>query len=120
MQFGTWNVEGLSDLKLFQLCCMMRKRSLAFICLQDTRIPTSGSRILENGFVLITSGADDDKRTYAGVGFLISPCIKRSIFSFKPISDRLCYLKLRVKGGKATFFNVYAPRGGYDYAVREQ
>ena len=98
----------------------MRARGLAFICLQETRTPVSGSRIIEDGFVLITSGADDGKRTYAGVGFLIAPWVRQSIFTFKAVSERICYLKLRVYGGKATFFNAYAPHGGYEYNVRQQ
>ena len=75
---------------------------------------------MENGFVLLTSGADDGKRTFAGVGFLIAPWVRRSVYTFKAVSERLIYLKLRVYGGKATFFNVYAPHGGYDYNTRQE
>ena len=120
LHFGSWNVECLTDTKLYQLCSIMGARALAFICLQETRIPDSGSRILDNGYTLITSGSDDGKKSYAGVGFLIAPWVRRSIFSFKAISDRLCYMKLRVHGGKATFINVYAPHGGHDYDLRRQ
>ena len=45
--------------------------------------------------------------------------MKRSIISFKCISDRVSYLKLRIQGGKATFFNAYAPHAGYEYGVRQ-
>ena len=119
LQFGSWNVEGLTETKLYQLCDIMRSRALTFVCLQETRVPYSGSRILDNGYLLITSGTDNDKKTFLGVGFLVAPWARRAIFSFKTISERLCYLKLRVHGGKALFFNTYAPHGGYEYNVRQ-
>ena len=119
VSFGTWNIEGLTDLKIFQLCAIMRKRSLGFLCLQETHLRYSGSRTVGNGYVLITSGSDDDKRTYAGVGFLVAPWLRSSIICFKTITERICYLKLRIHGGKATFFNAYAPHGGYDFLLRQ-
>ena len=113
-------MEGLTDIKLEQLCNIMRSRSLGLICLQETRVPHSGSRELDNGYILITAGEDDEKRTYAGVGFLIAPRLKKSLYSFKPISERICRLKLRVKGGKTVIINAYAPHNGYDFQVRQQ
>ena len=120
LQFGSWNVEGLTDVKLEQICNIMQSRALGLMCLQETRVPFSGSRQLDNGYGLITAGQDDEKRTYAGVGFLIAPWLRRSVYSFKPISERLCCIKLRVRRGKAAIFNVYAPHGGYEYGVRQQ
>ena len=110
----------MTEIKIFQLCCIMRKRKLAFICLQETRICTSGGRIVENDHLLITSGNDDGKRTCAGVGFLVAPWVRRSVFSFKAISDRICYIKLRIYGGKLTTINTYAPHGGYEYDKRQE
>ena len=98
----------------------MQYRSLFILCHQETRIPFSGTRILDNGYVLITAGRDDNQRTYAGVAFLVSPRWRKSIISFKPISERICRLKLRVKGGKLVVINAYATHGGYDYNIRQQ
>jgi len=98
----------------------MQAEGLAIMCLQETRIPASGTRIVETDFVLITSGADDGKRTFAGVCFLIAPWVRRSVCRFKAVSERLSCLKLRIYGGKAIFFNVYAPHGGYDYQTRQE
>ena len=120
LHFGSWNVEGLTDIKLEQLCSIMRTRALGLLCLQETRVSYSGSRILDNGYIVITAAQDDEKKTYAGVGFLLAPWMKKSVFSFKPISERICCIKLRVRGGKAAIFNTYAPHGGYEYAVRQR
>ena len=114
LHFGTWNVEGLTDIKIRQLCSVMRSRALGILCLPETRVPYSGCRILDDGFSLFTAGQDDNLRTYAGVGFLVAPHFRKTVFSFKPISERIACLKLRVKGGKAAIINTYAPHGGYE------
>ena len=93
---------------------------MGLICLQETRVPYSGSRVLDNGYILITAGEDDENRTYAGAGFFVAPRMKRSLYNFKPISERICCLKLRVKGGKAAIVNAYAPHNGYPFQVRQQ
>ena len=85
--FGSWNVEGLTDVKLHQLCDIMRSRALSILCLQETRISCTGSRVLDNDYVFIASGSDGEGKTYAGVGFLIAPSLRKSVVSFKPISD---------------------------------
>ena len=63
---------------------------------------------------------DDKQRTYAGVSFLIAPWMRKSIHSFKPVSERICYLKVRVKGGKAAIINAHAPHNGHEYQLRQQ
>ena len=98
----------------------MRSRALAIMCLQETRVPYTGTRILDNGYILITAGEDNEQRTFAGVGFLIAPWIRKSIYSFKPTSEIICCLKIRVKGGKAVIINTYAPHNGHDYQLRQQ
>ena len=92
----------------------MRSRALGILCLPETRVPYSGCRILDDGFSLFTAGQDDNLRTYAGVGFLVAPHFRKSVFSFTPVSERIACLKLRVKGGKAAIINTYAPHGGYE------
>ena len=110
MYFGSWNVEGMTDLKLCQLCDIMRARSLAILCVQETRATCTGCRTLDNGYVFITSSGKDNEKNYAGVGFLIAPYMRKSIFSFKLVSDRICYIKLRVKD---------APHNNHDYGFRQ-
>jgi len=97
----------------------MKSRAIAVLCLQETRIPWSGTRIVDNGYTLITAGHDKDERSFAGVGFLIAPWLKQSVFSFKPVSDRLCCLKLRARGGKAAIICAYAPHNGHEYNIRQ-
>ena len=49
----------MTDLKLFQLCSIMRSRGLAILCVQETRNNCTGSRVLDNGYAYITSGKDN-------------------------------------------------------------
>ena len=116
---GTWNVEGLSDIKIFQICRIMRLRSKGTLCTQETHDTNSISRYLEGGYLLINSGADDGKRSFAGVGFIVAPWLRSAVYSFKQISDRIAVLKLRVRGGKLAIINTYCPHNGYDYSVRQ-
>ncbi len=118
--FGTWNVEGLTDIKLYQLCRIMRLRSIAILCLQETHDSNSICRCLEGGYLLINSGADDNRRTYAGVGFLLAPWLRSAIYSYKQISERICTIKIRVSGGKLGIVNNYVPHSGYDYGIRQR
>ena len=92
LQFGSWNVEGLTDIKIFQLCNIMTSRAIPLLCLQETWDGCSGSRFVHNGFTLINSGSDDGKRSFAGVGFLVAPWFRDSIYSYKLISDRICVM----------------------------
>ena len=118
--FGTWNVEGLTEVKLYQLCHIMRLRSIAKLCLQETHDTNSVCTSLAGGYLLIHSGADDNQRTHAGVGFLIAPWLRSAIYSYMQISDRSCTIKIRVSGGKLGIVDNYAPHSGYDYGTRQR
>ena len=106
-------------MKLYQLCIIMRSRAIPILCLQEARDPVSGSRMVGNGYLFINSGADNGQRFFAGAGFLIAPWFRKTVYSFKPISERLCLLKLRTPGGKMKIINAYAPHNGHDYAFRQ-
>ena len=87
--------------------------------MQETRVSCTGCRTLDNGYLLVTSGREDNSRTHAGVGFLIAPFLRNSVASLRLTSDRICCLKLRVKGGKFVIVNVYAPHNGHEYGYRQ-
>ena len=97
----------------------MRSRAIPILFLQETRDPVSGSRVVGNGYLLINSGADNGQNSFVGVGVLIAPWFRKTVYSFKPISERLCLLKLRTPGGKMKNINAYAPHNGNDDAFRQ-
>ena len=88
--------------------------------MQETHYSNSFSRYLDGGFLLINSGTDSGKRSYSGVGFLVAPWLRSAVYSFAMHSDRICVLKIRVRGGKFAIINNYSPtNSGYDYSVRQ-
>jgi len=119
LKVATWNVEGLTEAKLVQLQIHMTKRSIDVLCVQETHITKSEYRVLDDGFLLILSGRQDDEREYAGVGFLVSPHMRRSVIGFCQLSRRIAYLKLRVSGGKMVVFSAYAPHGRKPFEERQ-
>ena len=53
-----------------------------------------------------------------GVGFVISPTMRRSIIGFIQHSGRVATLKVRTIGGKVAIINAYAPHSGKPYDER--
>ena len=118
LAIGTWNVEGLTDLKIIELERHMNETGISILCLQETHRAKSDNFITDAGFWLILSGRSDDEREFAGVGFLIHPRVKRSIFIFRQVSNRLANIKIRIPGGKMTIITAYAPHAGRPFDER--
>ena len=87
---GTWNVEGLTDEKIISLRLHMRKMKIDILCIQETHKSGSDYVTLDDGSLLILSGKPDtDSREYAGVGFIVSPHMKKSLIGFCKTSTLL-------------------------------
>ena len=104
----SWNVRGLTDLKVFEIICNLQRYDIDILCIQETHISSTSVRE-EQGYLIILSGSDTETRSWAGVGIIISPRCRRRIKSYEQVSDRLCSVKLRVKGGVVGLISVYAP-----------
>lgn len=120
LAIASWNVEGLTEAKLIALQHTMLQRSIDIICMQETHRAKSDYYITDRGFLVILSGGATGSREYAGVGYVISPGIRRSVIGFTQASARMASLKLRVLGGKMAVFCAYAPHSGYPFDVRQQ
>ena len=71
-------------------------------------------------FLVLVAGHDkEDQREYAGVGFIIAPHTVPSVIGATCYSNRIACLRLRVPGGNACIFSVYAPRNGHSLRVRQ-
>ena len=104
----TWNIRGLTDLKLFELIMHMKQYDIDILCIQETH--RNDTCIYEElGFVIILSGTGEDVRTWSGVGFIVAPWCKHKVKSYKQISERMCSLRMKVRGGILAIFPVYAP-----------
>ena len=117
---ASWNVEGLSDLKLWELTSIMLRRHISILCIQESHILRSPYYTTDNGFLVVLSGSSTGDREFAGVGFIIAPWMVDSIVGFLQFSNRLACLKLRVTGGVVGIISAYAPHSGYPFDIRQQ
>jgi len=108
---ATWNVRGLTDVKLQEIMIHMRKLGIDILCLQETHINKTEA-YTENGFQVILSGADSEDRSWAGVGFVVAPHFRSKVKSYKQVSDRLATIKVRSPAGAVGIVNGYAPHNG--------
>lgn len=69
----SWNVEGLTKLKIEEVCSYMRLRRVGIVCLQETRKSNSDYCWTDGGFLVLFSGNSEMKRDWAGVGFIVPP-----------------------------------------------
>ena len=72
----------------------------------------------DEGFLVILSGSSEEKREYAGVGFIVAPWFRSSIIGFCQASRRYACLKFKISGGKAAVISAYAPHGGLSWDKR--
>ena len=97
----------------------MRRYGIDIICLQETW--ASQAEYYNNeGYKVILSGSDAIGRSWAGVGFVVSPRYVNRIHGFLQFSDRLASLKLNVAGGKVGIITGYAPHNLKPYDDRHR
>ena len=53
LKIATWNIEGLSDLKIIELQRYMLDMDIDLICLQETHIPGAEAYPTEEGFFIV-------------------------------------------------------------------
>lgn len=107
----TWNVEGLTDIKIYEICNYMEANGIHIACVQETRQPKSDSYCTETGFQVLLSGGTGAKE-WAGVGFIVSPEFKKNVVSSCPFSNRIASITFKVSGVKHALICVYAPHNG--------
>ncbi|XP_030752312.1 craniofacial development protein 2-like [Sitophilus oryzae] len=59
--------------------------------------------------LLLYSGRDKTQAHESGVGFLLSDSAKKTLISWKPVSDRIITARCKVKIKNITFIQCYAP-----------
>ena len=107
--YGTWNVLSLtsSSSQLFQLSQCISEYRLDLLGITETHIPGTGTKIMDNGSLLIYSGRADGIMRQ-GVGLSLSKRIKNSLISYMPISELMLTARLH-KHLNISVVVVYAP-----------
>ena len=57
LRVATWNVEGLSDIKVYELINFMRRQRIDILCMQETHILHTPYYRMEDGSLIIPSGS---------------------------------------------------------------
>ena len=92
------------------------KRRLDIVGLESTKRKGTGSITLDHGWTLYWSGVDPTAFAQAGVGILTSLRLADSVIEWKPISDRVALIRLRMECvGVLTVVQVYGPNDKSDY-----
>ena len=76
---GTWNVEGLTDRRIFELQIMMEERDIGVLFMQGTYRFGVDYFLRMMGYLVILSGGLNDQREWAGVGFIISLVLRCAV-----------------------------------------
>jgi hypothetical protein len=115
---GTWNVEGLTDVKTEQIIDYMIQHSIGVMCIQEVRKLKSEVLDSDRGYQLILSGGSASQREWAGVGFIVSPKVRKSIVGYCQFNNRMASLKLKTTGGVFAILSVYAPHNLKDVSEK--
>lgn len=116
-QLATWNVRTmLKTGKWKEISEEIEKYNIEVACLQETR--WAGNEILKNEkYTLYHSGAERQGKN--GVAIAVKNTIVGNVLAFKPISDRMCYVKIKAKYSNLVIINVYAHTEEYPDAIKD-
>jgi hypothetical protein len=100
LDIGTWNVNTMLKAgKMQEIADQIVDSQLQITALQEIR--WRGYGLLKKDKYSIYNSCNPNSTGQAGTGFMIQNLAMNKILGFKPISDRIC--KLRVKG---KFYNM--------------
>jgi len=115
---ATWNIQTmLQPGKMKEITEEIDKAREDVVAVQEVCWQGQG-RIDKKNFSLFYSGPKERTGRY-GTGFIINAKIRKSFHSFKPISDRLCKLRLWGKFRNITLISAYAPTEDSPDAIKD-
>ena len=83
----SWNIEGMTDIKLHEICMYMESNSVDIMCIQKGRRLQSDTFKNDAGYSVYLSASGTGSREWAGVGFIIAPCMRQSVLGFLQVHD---------------------------------
>ena len=104
----TWNVEGLTDIKIEQICKYTRSNSTDVTFLQNTRRNNSDNFVTNSGHEVVLICSSAEGRKWAGVGCIIAPGFRKAAIGFRPDGGRMASLRVTTATGPIAFIVVYA------------
>ena len=106
---GCWNVRTLYQTgKLAQAVKEMAKYNLSLLGITEARWTGTGKQKTITGEEIIWSGRKDNQHQ-EGVALIIKKELAKSLLEWKPINQRLLYVRLNSKYAKLSIIVAYAP-----------
>lgn len=116
INLGTWNVRGTYvEGALKQLIKVLKMYRIDILAIQETKQGNNDVVDLD-GYTFFKSSGNDRR---LGVGFMVGEKMRTKVIGFKPISDRMCTLRLKGGHRKITIINVHAPTEEQNIEVKE-
>ncbi|KAK9752404.1 hypothetical protein QE152_g4251 [Popillia japonica] len=107
MKIGTWNVRSANEEGTIKhIMAAMKRYGIQILALQETK--QKGNEIINLGdFTIFNSGGTHTR--HFGTAFIVSKLWSERVVDFKPITDRLCLIRLRGDYRKISLINCHAP-----------
>ena len=115
LHIGTWNVTSLTG-KEPELVDEAIRYRLDIVGVSSTKRKGNGTLVLNKRWQLFYSGVDPALHAQAGVGILTNPRLAERVVEWRPISERVALLRLKLKEKILALVQVYAPNTESEYA----
>ena len=107
VRLGTWNVQTLHQQgKLCNVTREMRNCGLHLLGVTETHWTGNGHFTTETGELVVYSGGDAHR---AGVGVIFSKVVANSMISYRPVNDRILYVRIKASPFNISLLQIYAP-----------
>jgi hypothetical protein len=134
VNIAQWNVRTLlSEASQSLLARTLAERDVKIAALSELRLPDTGKAIIDvpnpdycsfssTAFHLFYSGplSSGALRGRNGVGFAVCGSIENKIMEWKPINDRVAYMRIDTSPIPTSLVSCYAPTNDYPDAVKDE
>lgn len=107
IKIGTWNIRTMLETgKMEQITLELEKYGIDLGALQEIRWKGQGT---VDGAQCTVYYSGNEKQGQYGVAFMVMKKLKHLVLDFKPINERLAYMRIEMKPFNLSLLNVYAP-----------
>ena len=115
MSIVSWNVRGLTG-KEEEVDDILVKQNIDFAAISETKKKGQGTQETVNGYIVIQSGVNKDKRASGGVMLYVNKTYKNAITEYNIWGERVVSARIKTKHGHLSIIAVYAPEEGKEEA----
>ena len=118
LEFGTWNVQGISN-KQIEVVSELRNKGVDLAVLTETKKKGQGSQSFKD-YDLFYSGVSKDQRARQGVAILVRKRLRKCISTWEAIDQRMIRMNLNLHGHKITVLGVYGVNDDASVSAKDQ